>query len=117
MSDSHDHSSAGHVLSLKMLAGTFVALLLLTALTVATGKMDLHGFDLGVAMIIATIKATIVALIFMHLKWDRPFNGYIFLVAILFVGMFLAYVVVDTNTYQNDIKGWTKENISNSTAE
>jgi cytochrome c oxidase subunit 4 len=102
---------------MKLLTGTFIALLVLTALTVLTGKMDLHGFDLGVAMIIATVKATLVALIFMHLKWDRPFNGYAFLIAILFVGMFLAYVVVDTKTYQSDIKGWTKDNISNSATE
>jgi cytochrome c oxidase subunit 4 len=119
MSDAHahDHSSAGHVLPLKMLFGTFLALLALTAFTVWTGKMDLHGFDLGVAMIIATVKAILVTLIFMHLKWDRPFNGFVFLIAVLFAGVFLAYVLTDTTSYQNDIKGWTDDNISHPATE
>ena len=97
---------------MKLLVGTFVALLALTGLTVLTGSMSLHGFDLALAMVIATVKATLVAMIFMHLKWDRPFNGYIFLVAILFVGMFLAYTVLDSKEYQPDIQGWTDQNIS-----
>ncbi len=118
MSDStHDHSGPGHVLPMKMLIGTFVALLALTALTVLTGKMDLYGFDLGIAMFIATIKAGLVAFIFMHLKWDRPFNGYIFLVAVLFVGMFLALTLTDTDAYQGDVKGWTDKNVSQAVSE
>ncbi|MBC8405857.1 MAG: cytochrome C oxidase subunit IV family protein [Planctomycetes bacterium] len=118
MSNTHDeHSGPGHVLPMKMLVGTFVALLALTVLTVITGKMSLYGFDLSIAMLIATVKATLVAMIFMHLKWDRPFNGYIFLVAVLFVGMFLAYVVADTKEYQPDIKGWTDQQISKPASE
>ncbi len=104
---SHDHAHddhQGHVLPAKMLVGTFVALLALTALTVVTGKMSLFGLDLAVAMIIATVKASLVALIFMHLKWDRPFNGLIFLISVLFVGMFLAFVITDSGEYQTDIK-------------
>jgi len=41
-----------------------------------------------------------------------PFNGFIFLIAVLFAGVFLAYVLTDTTSYQNDIKGWTDDNIS-----
>ncbi len=115
---SHDHDHSGpHVLSMKLLAGTFAALLVLTVLTVITGQMPLHGFDLALAMVIATVKASLVALIFMHLKWDRPFNGYMFLVAVLFVGMFLAYVVLDTTEYQPDIKQWTDKEISQPASE
>ena len=109
-SKDHDHSGP-HVLSMKLLTGTFVALLVLTALTVYTGSREMFGFDLALAMVIATVKATLVALIFMHLKWDRPFNGYMFLVAVLFVGLFLAYTVLDTTEYQPDIKGWTDQKI------
>ena len=112
MSHANDHSGPGHVLSIKLLGGTFVALLALTAVTVWTGQMDLGGFDLTIAMIIATVKAALVCLIFMHLKWDRPFNGYVFLVAILFVGIFLAFALADTQAYDEDITDWTKQNIS-----
>ena len=114
MADTHDNAHAdhglGHVLPPKLLVGTFLGLLALTALTVITGKLDLYGFDLAVAMIIATAKATMVALVFMHLKWDRPFNGLVFLVSILFVGLFLALAVTDTGAYQGDIKKFEAEN-------
>ncbi|RMH04810.1 MAG: hypothetical protein D6702_02340 [Planctomycetota bacterium] len=105
-SPASDHAAEhglGHVLPVKTLAATFAALVALTLLTVFTGKMDLHGFDLAVALIIATIKATLVALIFMHLRWDRPFNGLVFLITILFVGMFLALTVTDRSQYERDI--------------
>ncbi|MBC8328191.1 MAG: cytochrome C oxidase subunit IV family protein [Planctomycetes bacterium] len=115
MADPHDTTHAadhglGHVLPPKLLLGTFAALLALTALTVATGKMDLMGLDLAVAMIIATIKATLVAMIFMHLKWDRPFNGLVFLISILFVGLFLALAATDVGAYQGDINRYQAEN-------
>ncbi len=115
MTDTHDTTHAddhglGHVLPPKLLVGTFVALLVLTVLTVVTGKMNLFGFDLAVAMVIATVKASLVAMIFMHLRWDRPFNGLVFLISILFVGMFLAFAVVDVGAYQVDIKNYQIEN-------
>jgi len=53
----------------------------------------------------------------MHLKWDRPFDGYIFLVAVLFVGMFLALTLTDTDAYQGDVKGWTDKNVSQAVSE
>lgn len=98
----------GHVLPFKLLAGTFAALLGLTGLTVWTGSMDLHGFDLAVALVIATTKALLVALIFMHLRWDRPFNGFVFLVSVFFVGMFLALALTDTVPTQQDIRAWQR---------
>ncbi len=101
--DKHDelgHGNQPHVLSVGLLAAVLVALLILTGLTVYTGKKDLHGLDLGIAMFIATVKATMVCLIFMHLKWDRRFNGMIFLFAVLLVGLFLAFTTLDLSQYQ-----------------
>lgn len=100
------HGSAPHVLSLGLLGGVLVALLVLTGLTVYTGKRDMHGFDLGIAMIIATVKASLVCLIFMHLKWDRRFNGMIFLFAVLLVGLFLAFTSLDLEQYQPNVAAY-----------
>jgi cytochrome c oxidase subunit IV len=113
MSDqAHEHASYAHVLSVKMLALNLLALLVLTTLTVFTGKLDLHGFDFAVAMIIATIKATLVAMIFMHLKWDKGYHTFIFLFAILFVGIFLAYTMLDTTEYQQDINHFRADQVN-----
>jgi cytochrome c oxidase subunit 4 len=108
MSD-HSHDSEGHighVLPLSLLLKVFGALVALTILTVMTGKADLHGADLAVAMIIATCKASLVCLFFMHLKYDRPFHGLIFLFSVMFVGLFLVFVTLDSEEYQGDIKDY-----------
>ena len=47
----------------------WLLLLVATITTVVTGRMDLGGANLPLAMMIATIKATLVVLFFMHL-WD-----------------------------------------------
>jgi cytochrome c oxidase subunit 4 len=46
--------------------GVFIALLIGTGLTVFAATLDLGAFNAPVALLIATIKATLVALFFMH---------------------------------------------------
>jgi len=100
------HGAAPHVLSLRLLGTVLLVLLALTGLTVYTGKRDLHGLDLGIAMIIATCKATLVCLIFMHLKWDRRFNAMIFLFAVMLLGLFLAFTTLDLGQYQPNVAAY-----------
>ncbi len=97
------HPTVGHVSSLPQLFTVFGALVVLTIITVAlSGKLPGAGGML-VAMGIATVKALLVALYFMHLRYDRPFNGYIFLASILFVACFFGFTSLDTATYRRDI--------------
>ena len=42
-----------------------------------------------IAMLIASIKASLVALFFMHLRWDKPMTGIIFCSTLFFLGLFL----------------------------
>ena len=46
---------------------------------------------------IATMKATVVAMIFMHLYWDQKFFAIIFTSSLLFLAIFLAFTMFDTN--------------------
>ena len=108
--DSEGHS--GHVLPLSILIKVFSCLVALTILTVITGKADLHGADLAVAMIIATCKASLVCLFFMHLKYDRPFHGMIFLFSVMCVGIFLAFVALDAESYQEHIKDYKANEVA-----
>ncbi len=50
----------------------FVALLLLTVVTVLVSYVDLGLWNAVVALLIASVKASLVALFFMHLKGERP---------------------------------------------
>jgi len=40
----------------------------------------------------------------MHLRWDRPFNGIIFIGSLAFVALFLALTMTDSAEYQPDLQ-------------
>jgi cytochrome c oxidase subunit 4 len=68
MSGSHDDVSK-HV---KAYYAVFGALAVFTIITVAASRLNFgHTMGIIVALIIASIKAGLVAAIFMHLKWER----------------------------------------------
>ena len=52
--------------------GTWIALLLLLAATCGSSFVPLGRFNVVVNFVIAGIKALLVALVFMHLRRDRP---------------------------------------------
>ena len=54
-------------------------------------------------MAIATVKATLVALYFMHLRYDRPFNAVVFVSALVFVTLFVGIALIDTAAYQPEL--------------
>ncbi len=60
-------------------------LILFTILTVVTGKMDLGAANIYIAMAIASTKASLVVLFFMHLWDEGPVNRLIFVTSIVFV--------------------------------
>jgi caa(3)-type oxidase subunit IV len=68
----------------------WVALLCLTAITVKVSYHDYGTWNIAVAMLVATIKGTLVALFFMHLKYDKKVNQVIFISGFLFLAIFVA---------------------------
>ncbi|QDU84067.1 hypothetical protein Pla163_11690 [Planctomycetes bacterium Pla163] len=95
-----DHHGLAHTMSPKMLIGIWAALIALTGFTVWTAGLHLHPFDLVIAMIIATVKALLVALFFMHLLYDRPFNGLVFMLSFVFAAIFVVFSMFDTGNNQ-----------------
>lgn len=93
----------GHLVGVPVLLATAVALLILTWLTVAAKSIDLGPLNLYIAMFIAVIKAALVCLFFMHLKYDRPFNSIVFIASVLFLALFLWLAVLDTITYRSEM--------------
>lgn len=96
----HDHAASAHIVPLPVLVGVFVALLVLTVVTVAVTMIDLGSLNIWIAMGIATVKGALVVLYFMHLRYDSPFNSLIFLTAIVFLFLFLGIVIMDSIEYQ-----------------
>ena len=72
------------------------ALLGLTAITVAAAYQDFGSMNTVVALVIASIKASLVALFFMHLKNDK-FNAILFLGGVFFLAVFLIFTLFDVD--------------------
>lgn len=106
MSTEHAHEHVGHIVPLKVLAGVWAALLVLTVVTVAAARIDLGEFNIWLALAIATVKASLVAMYFMHLRYDNPFNGFLIMVALVFVMLFVSLSLMDTMENQPSINAY-----------
>lgn len=94
MADTHADTSK-HV---KAYLGVFMALVFLTVITVAASTHDFGGHaNIVIALVIAGVKASLVAAIFMHLKWERALSIWWLLAccAVFLVGL-LALPVLTT---------------------
>ncbi len=91
-------------MSVKNLLLVFFALIGLTWLTVFQAtqtQVELGQFELGLTLFIATIKAALVILFFMHMIHDKPLNAIVFLSSFIFVALFLGFTLLDTQGYKD----------------
>ncbi len=96
----HEHVPAPvpHVLPMPLYLGIFATLIGLTVLTVAVAQIDLGPFTLPIAMLVATVKAALVALVFMHLWFDSKLNAVVFVATLLFLAIFIVLTMFDVLT-------------------
>lgn len=92
----HEPGAAPHVMPVWLLVAVWGALMVLTVATVSVTRIDLGGLNLWIAMAIAALKATLVALYFMHLRYERSFLGFIFIATLLFVFLFIGITLMDS---------------------
>lgn len=102
------HGEVGHLVPARYLVATCLGLLVLTGVTVAVAKVDFAAYGLPdmniiIALAIAVVKASLVCLFFMHLFWDRPFNAFVLVGSIAFVGIMISFAMTDTFEYRDDI--------------
>ena len=98
-----------HALPIPLLVGTWLALMGLTVLTVWLAQHHLGKIDFLVAMLIATVKASLVALIFMHLLWDKGFHSVLMVSGVLFLALFLGTTLFDRAHYQKSIEDLVRD--------
>ncbi|HEY7116299.1 MAG TPA: cytochrome C oxidase subunit IV family protein [Tepidisphaeraceae bacterium] len=91
-----------HVVPPKVLLAVYGALLLLTFITVKVTDFELGMFNVWVALFVALAKASFVALYFMHLRWDSPFNAICLIAALFFVCIFIGIAVLDSREYHQN---------------
>jgi cytochrome c oxidase subunit 4 len=73
----------------------WTALILGTILTVITGRRDLGEFNIFIAMAIATTKATLVVLFFMHMIDTPTANRMVFIASLIFAVVLIIGVFGD----------------------
>jgi cytochrome c oxidase subunit 4 len=93
-----------HAVPRRILLTIYGILVVLTGVTVAASFVDLGQANIWVALLIAVIKGGLVAMYFMHLRWDSPFNGMILIAALFFVSLFIGLALLDSNSYQPQLK-------------
>ena len=88
-----------HISSFSSSVAIWLALLAGTSITVAAAFIDLGPFNTIVALTIATIKATLVVLFFMHVKYTHEkLTGLVVVSAIFWLFILLALSMADYTT-------------------
>jgi len=91
-----------HIVSLKVYFTIFLALMVGTALTVWAGLQDFPGpLNVIVALTIAVVKATLVVLYFMHVRYSSRLIWVVFASALFWLGILFALTFGDYWT-----RGW-----------
>lgn len=85
-----------HIVSVKVYIGVFLALLLGTALTVFAAFYDFPWrLNTIVALTIASVKATLVVLYFMHVRYSTRLVWVIVASALFWMGILFAFTFSD----------------------
>jgi cytochrome c oxidase subunit IV len=87
--DRHRHAEEPHVVGLGVYLAVFAALLVLTAVTVWAGRQDFGPFNTVVALGIATAKAVLVILFFMHVKYSGRLTKLVVAAAFVFLALMI----------------------------
>jgi cytochrome c oxidase subunit 4 len=94
----HETGHHGPENPVRNYALTLGALLVLTGITVLVAQFDLGEANVFVAIGVATVKAVLVALFFMHLLHDKPMNSIILCTALVMLGILLTFSFMDSST-------------------
>jgi len=70
MANHSEHDYVGHIIPSKIYYVIWAILMLGTAITVFAATIELGVFNIVLALLIATIKGTLVVLFFMHLRYS-----------------------------------------------
>jgi cytochrome c oxidase subunit 4 len=85
--------SEHHIVPKRVYALVFLALIVLTWVTALVSRIDLGRWNIFVALAIAIIKASLVVLFFMHVKYSTRLTkfivacGFFWLMLLLFITM------------------------------
>jgi cytochrome c oxidase subunit 4 len=86
---------SGHVTPIKVYIGIFLTLMVLTTVTVFVAYINLGEWNKIVALAIATFKATLVVLYFMHVRYSSRLTQVIVVSGFLWLFIMIAFTLSD----------------------
>ena len=91
-----------HIVPPKVYIAIFLSLMALTAATVAAAYVNLGALNIVVALAIATVKATLVVLYFMHARYSPKRTQLVIISAVFWLAILLALTLSDYSTRQHE---------------
>ena len=100
-------SGSIHVLPLRVYFGVFRALMVGTGLTVWVAEHDFHSLNLLIALAIATLKAALVVMFFMHVKYSNRLITIAVCASIFWLVLLFGITLADYMT-RTSAQGWVR---------
>lgn len=92
-----------HIISPRIYLGIILTLMVLTGVTVWAATVELGPLNIVVALAIATFKATLVILYFMHARYSPRRTHLVIIAGIFWLAILLAMTMADylTRSWQH----------------
>jgi cytochrome c oxidase subunit 4 len=90
-----DSAAHDHVVPLTIYFGVFATLLVLTGVTTAVAFVDLGRMNVFVALTIAVVKASLVLLYFMHLRYTARLTPLMVAIAFFWLAIMIVLTMAD----------------------
>ena len=93
-----------HIVSPKVYFSIFAALMIGTTITVWAAFQNFAKFNVVIALVIATIKATLVVLYFMHARYSPKRTHLVIVCAIFWLAIMLGLTLSDYDTRPHEMQ-------------
>ena len=93
-----------HIVSPKIYAVIFTALMVGTGITVWAAFQNFGKFNIVIALAIASIKATLVVLYFMHARYSTKRTQLVIVCSVFWLAIMLALTLADYNTRSHEMQ-------------
>jgi cytochrome c oxidase subunit 4 len=94
-------SESQHIVPLRIYYTVFAALMIFTAVTVGIAYVDLGRLNVVVALTIAVIKATLVILYFMHIRYSTQLTRVVLAAGFFWLLVLILFTMADVVS-----RGW-----------
>jgi cytochrome c oxidase subunit 4 len=84
-----------HIISNRTLTGVWLALLVLTGITVAVTRIELGGYKVVAALGIACVKAGLVIALFMHMRYEGRLLRWLLFLVLVTLAIFIGFTFFD----------------------